>query len=401
MNKVESSNLIPATESEKQAVREQLVRVLASSHFSHSKRYPAFLHYIVEQSLCGKSEDIKERSIGIEVFHRDADYETNTDPIVRVTAGAIRRRLQQYYYEPGREAELQIELPSGSYIPVFHVPENVAVPADAAPYEAPAVTSSAAMSRAKRFRIEKLHLGPRWARYAAAVAVLAVLVSSSFTYKQEAANNPLNQIWNPLIATNQTILLCVANARPNDFGENISLPDALIMNDVESTLKARKRGYQVIDLSTADLSKMGNGPLVFVGPYHTAAQLTQGLRYTFDLTENPSSVPGSPKTEAVIKDSLSSAQWPSEHSGTYDKNYAILARFTDKTLGRPVVLVSGETPAATTAASQLLTDAKYADLLASRAPSDWQKQNFEAVILTEAQNHQPGPPQIAAAYFWQ
>src|SRR5437867_6516627 len=71
--------------------------------------------------LDGEGERIKERTIGIEVFGRDPDYDTNLDPIVRMTAGEIRKRLAQYYVEADHERELRIELPSGSYVPEFHL----------------------------------------------------------------------------------------------------------------------------------------------------------------------------------------------------------------------------------------------------------------------------------------
>src|ERR1700679_106029 len=105
-------------------VREQLGRLLANPFFSHSKRFPTFLHFVVEHTLAGDSENIKERTLGIEIFGRDADYDTASDPIVRVTAAEIRKRVAQYYQDPAHEHELRISLPSGSYIPQFHWPRG-------------------------------------------------------------------------------------------------------------------------------------------------------------------------------------------------------------------------------------------------------------------------------------
>ena len=101
------------------AIREQLVRLLAHPLFANSKRYPALLAYVVEQTLLGNASDLKERSIGIEVFGREPSYDANADPIVRITAGEVRKRLSQYYYDATHQGELVIELPVGSYVPVF------------------------------------------------------------------------------------------------------------------------------------------------------------------------------------------------------------------------------------------------------------------------------------------
>lgn len=386
------------TDAEQISIREQLDRVLASPHFNHSKRYPAFLRYIVDETLSGRTDDVKERTIGIQVFHRSADYETNTDPIVRVTAGAIRRRLAQYYLEPEHANELLIELPPGTYVPSFHFPARasglLAIPKPFAEHAEEAEPS---------LITRKWNGSPRWLRYAAAAALTAVLVSSSFTYKQQAANNPVNQFWYPLTASKQTLLLCVANARENDFGENVSLPDMLTLSGIQNTLKARNRSYRVVDISTTDPSKVSGSPTVFVVPYHNqwAMQLTQSLRYSFGTRSNPTPQAGLPRTIGLIKDSFSQTEWSDEHTGIHDKNYAIVARFLEPGLGRTVVLISGLSPAGTTAAGELITDPRFTDLLASHAPSDWQKMNLEAIVRTQTENHQAGAPEIEATYFWQ
>jgi len=107
------------TEAFKAAVREELERILANQHFVASKRYPSFLRFVTARALETHPDLIKERVVGVEVFGRDPDYDTSADPIVRVTAAEIRKRLEQYYQEPGHEGEVRISLPAGSYIPHF------------------------------------------------------------------------------------------------------------------------------------------------------------------------------------------------------------------------------------------------------------------------------------------
>src|SRR5580692_6923412 len=104
------------------AVREQLNRLLAHSLFTNSKRYPVLLAYTVEQTLLGNASELKERTIGVEAFGREPDYDVNLDPVVRTTAAEVRKRLSQYYYNPDHAKELIIELPVGSYVPSFREP---------------------------------------------------------------------------------------------------------------------------------------------------------------------------------------------------------------------------------------------------------------------------------------
>src|SRR6202046_661791 len=100
-------------------VAAQRDRLLVNVHFSNSKRFPSFLRFIVQEELEGRGDQLKERTIGVEVFGRDASYDTTSDPIVRVTATEIRKRIAQYYQDSGSSDELRISLPPGSYVPHF------------------------------------------------------------------------------------------------------------------------------------------------------------------------------------------------------------------------------------------------------------------------------------------
>jgi len=112
----------PSSELEKTAVQQQLEKLLATPLFNSSKRYPSFLKYVVTHSLAGQTDQLKERILGVEIFGRLADYDTNTDPIVRVTAAEIRKRIEQYYQDPKHSQEIRLYLPAGSYAPQYSWP---------------------------------------------------------------------------------------------------------------------------------------------------------------------------------------------------------------------------------------------------------------------------------------
>jgi hypothetical protein len=84
-------------EKERADVLQQLDRLLENSHFSNSRRFPNFVRFIVQEELGGRGDQLKERTLGIEVFGREPGYDTTSDPIVRVTAAEIRKRIAQYY----------------------------------------------------------------------------------------------------------------------------------------------------------------------------------------------------------------------------------------------------------------------------------------------------------------
>src|SRR5437016_10733011 len=78
------------------AIREQLERILESPGFRNSKRYPNLLRHVVERALQGQISDLKERTLGIDVFGRSPNYDPAADPVVRVSAGEIRKRIAKY-----------------------------------------------------------------------------------------------------------------------------------------------------------------------------------------------------------------------------------------------------------------------------------------------------------------
>lgn len=100
-------------------LREHLEQIIRSSAFKGSHRSQIFLTHVVERSLGGDSESLRERTIGMELFGRPADYDTGEDAIVRVTASDVRRRLLQFYGNPIGGGRVRIEIPSGAYLPEY------------------------------------------------------------------------------------------------------------------------------------------------------------------------------------------------------------------------------------------------------------------------------------------
>ena len=105
-----------------EAVNAAVVRILSSANFDASERNRNFLTYVVEQTLAGRAERIKAYNIATAVFGRDERFDPQLDSIVRIEAGRLRRSLERYYLTDGRDDRLKIEIPRGSYVPVFGFP---------------------------------------------------------------------------------------------------------------------------------------------------------------------------------------------------------------------------------------------------------------------------------------
>lgn len=102
-----------------EAVRDQVRRMAASDTFARSDRLVKFLQFVTEEALQGRAEQLKEPVLAIEVFGRDPSYDSKTDSVVRVTAGKLRFKLKEYYSSEGAADPIFIEVPKGSYSPVF------------------------------------------------------------------------------------------------------------------------------------------------------------------------------------------------------------------------------------------------------------------------------------------
>jgi adenylate cyclase len=125
------------------AVRAELDRILASKGFATAGRLSKLLRHVVGKTLAGETDQLKEYAVGIEVFDRDAKYDPRLDSIVRVEAGRLRTKLDEYYNGEGSGSPIRINLPRGGYSAVF---EPVAAPT------APPRADSAAVARVRRSR---------------------------------------------------------------------------------------------------------------------------------------------------------------------------------------------------------------------------------------------------------
>ncbi|HUL09095.1 MAG TPA: hypothetical protein VLV76_22380 [Candidatus Acidoferrum sp.] len=149
----------------------QVERIVACPEFDASERNRRFLEYVVGETLAGRTERIKAYSIATSVFGRDVSFDPQSDPIIRIEAGRLRRSLERYYLTAGKHDPIRIEIPKGSYVPTFRSEADDTSPGNTSNGLAaalPPATIGAARSRPQH---------PPWRRQAAlAGSVLAILL---------------------------------------------------------------------------------------------------------------------------------------------------------------------------------------------------------------------------------
>jgi hypothetical protein len=402
------------------AIREQLQRLLAHPLFCNSKRYPALLAYAVEETLKGNGAELKERSIGIEVFGRSPSYDANADPVVRITAGEVRKRLMQYYYDSNHDGEVVVELPVGSYVPLFQVvglqeePE-VLQPAPELPVEVAVAVPAPAVSHSTR---------PfAWILVSVLVAIAGVAgYDLASRPKDPPPPNSIDRFWAAITAGSNTATFCLgdpardldareinsldppkvqANPEPLYFRLHYSglfaMADVITLTHAAAALENRHKAFRVLPASGASFAQLREGPIVLIGAFDNiwTLRVTQRLRFGFE----------SKNGVALIVDRKSRTQttWATAWDQPYEKlsrDYAIVARIHDSITGQPIIIAAGISEEGTEAAGEILYNPVYLDSLLAKAPKNWEQMNIEAVIETQVIQGHPGPPAVLAVEAW-
>lgn len=403
------------SEKEKSAIQEQLERLLANPHFSNSRRFPSFMRYVVGLTLNGHEDALKERTLGVEVFGRKADYDTASDPIVRVTAAEIRKRIAQYYQEPGHESELRISLPAGSYVPQFQGPANE-VAAATEPLSAPILQPAVDVDTAFVKQTPAHH--HFWRGFVVSFLVLIVVAGGGAWLWQTQRRSPFEFFWGPVLQANDPVLLCIADQQQyssielrdaNDPNKLVILNDtltAVVMADlspiahVAGLLQANRKKYSLKGESATNLTDLRAGPTIFIGAFDNAwtLRLTAPLRYHF-VNDPQMAELGIVDSKAPTK-TLWMVNRKQQLATNNYQDYAIIARFTDNITGEPAIVVAGVARGGTIAAGEFLTDPGDLAELMRAAKAAGNKQNMEVILGTQIIGGQPGAPTVEAMYFW-
>jgi hypothetical protein len=407
------------TEAEKATILGELHNILDSQSFRNSARGKQFLAYVVQHKLEGRDEFLKERMIGIEIFHRKADYPTADDSVVRVQAGEVRRRLEQYYYAAPSPSPVRIELPHGSYAPEFCWGNGPSL-----------VIKTPTLPEKKRWL--------SWRALAVAGVALAVIAGLVTKLYQKPRESALEQFWSPVFATSQPVLICLAKpvfyrpsldlyrrystSHPGTFQTEVErysqpLPfdpkEKLVWGDL---LLYHEYGVAVGDVyvaarlsalfdhidkpsqirvGTNSFEDLRNSPAVVVGAFNNrwTLQMTSNLRFGFAEQD------GSLRIQEEGPSGLTRSRILGPH-GEVQEDFAIVTRLLDSKSGQVLIAAAGIGAAGTQAAGEFISRRDYIEQVFRKAPPDWQKKSLQVLLQTTVTDSVPGPPQVIATYFW-
>jgi len=398
---------VPASVAERTLVLKELDSILASYHFQSSKRYPALLKYVVDATLDGRSGDLKERTLGVEVFGRDPDYDTSADPVVRLSAGEVRKRIAQYYHETGGGSRVQIELPLGSYVPEFLLrgPETPEVRPELVTER---LASSGNQAPAGRHRLVIGILS-------ATVLVAALAAGGIYAYHRASAAKGavIDKFWGPMVKSAEPVLIVVGpgnraktlspETETTSFGvhttspsHHISLASATALANVAGVLHQRGVAQVIKEEAETSLTDIHSRSLILIGATNNAwtMRLIGPLRFHFTP---------SPMVQILDTKNPQNTDWSIDFTKPYSSvstDYAIVARYYDPTTEGPVMVIAGVGPYGTEAASAFAVTPQYLEQITRQLPAGWENRNIELVLKTEVIDGKAGPPLLVSSEVW-
>jgi hypothetical protein len=428
-NRVSHAHLPPESSEAKAIILRELEKILESPPFRSSSRRKEFLSYVVHRSLEGHHELLKERTIGTEVFHRDADYATGDDPVVRVQAGEVRRRLEQYYYTAPPDVPVRIEIPIGSYHTEFHWNTQPGVPKEAHAEHAVEPSSHPVTPAFPNRRIWLLIV-------AAAGFALGIAVFGLSLRHHRPPQSPLDLFWAPVFKTSEPVIICLA--KPVVYRPSVEMYQRYTRAHPGTFETEPERDNEILPLKPNEKLTWGDmmvypGYGVASGDAYAAVQISNlllrmgkpsqvriGKSYSFeDLRTSPAVVLGAFNNkwtmqmtsnlhfalqfDAGIREQIPSGRvWESQFNshGEYTADYGVVSRLLDSKTGQFLVSAGGVGSPGTQAAGEVISNLQYLEEALRTAPADWNKKNFQLVVQTNVIDSIPGPPQVVASYFW-
>ncbi len=424
-------------------ILKQLDRITASSLFRNSKRYPSLLRYIVDETLAGRADLLKERTLGTYVFGRTADYDTNLDPVVRISAGEVRKRIAQYYQSPGHEHDFRIEIPLGSYVPRFYRPlengwndvsseekrfsiaaddhDNLEVAFTLIEPSVPENGRRAAERALPEIRPSQspLHLT---AVYAMLVAVLAAWSVSALRVSLRSQLTPGEALfWGKMLHSKEPALIVLGVHSFDNQGNDISplshasrpqpqqtllaamtrsdmvhLSDLTSYGEIVRLLTSHTHSFRTQGAADTTLEQLRQGPFVLIGGFNNlwTERLSQELRFRL-VTLNG--------LDNVIQDSQHPETiWSLDTTRSAlanSRDYGVVSFFFDPETEQYVTLAAGIGKSGTEAAADFLTNEKDASAW-FKTVQPQSRTNVQVVLSTDVIEGKHGPPHVIASYFW-
>lgn len=338
---------------ELEALQSQVQRILQSKAFRTSEVQRNLLAYLAEKSISGTADNLKEYTLGLDVFAKPASYDPRQESVVRMHVARLRQKLAEYYRLEGLEDPIIVDLPKGGFKVTFE-----ARPALPKISEPPVVVE---VPR-PRYRREMI-LGAACAVAIACTVLLATQLWRVERTTPEAAGwtPELRELWSPILSSNRPLVICLSNASANSAGFGTASGAFLLGR----FLGQRKHDIQLTPSDQLSMPEIAMGNVVFVGPASGSRQIKavppdQQIVLENNGIRNLTPRAGEP---AFLADR------PPRDPQDYADSYALISHVPGLVSNGELLYFSGNQIPAVTGAVQALTDPNFARTLVARMKS--------------------------------
>jgi hypothetical protein len=420
--------------------------ILASSVFNSSKQCQILLRYVVDFSLAGRDELLRERVIGATVFGRAPDYDTGNDPVVRARVAEVRKRLAQYYLDRLDKPAVQISIPKGSYRAIFSY--GLPLPHDewsdgasednkiTADFPLPLATAGGSIAASEKGRRNPLGIWyPLRSRTSLTALLIVIAIMGGWLALQSWQNqrraNLFKQFWAPFSSSSKPAVIYIgANAAYRlsrsyletyrrqhdiqnagldflvDLQPSASIPESDLVptnkligfGDVAATARVTSmlaklgKNYDLRYGNDITITDLQSSPAILIGGFSNAwtMQINHGLRYT--LEQGDKVVDSNDKSKIW--------QWKEDEANQRQDDYAVLSRLVRSPTGSFVLSIAGIASSSNQATADFISDPRQIDKLLRTAPPGWENKNMQVVLHTTTINDIPTSVDVQAIYFW-
>jgi len=358
---------------EVEASSAQIQRILQSKAFRTSEVHRNLLNYLAEKSLSGDAENIKEYTVGLDVFAKPSSYDPRQESTVRMHVARLRQKLSEYYRTEGVDDPIIVDLPKGGFRVTF----------EPRPVEAEPVLQISPATTDRRHYWYELALG-----VALLFAILVALYFGNRLYQVQQATqtsqwtDDLRQLWEPLISANRPLILAVSTTRPSSGAGPAS---GLVR--LGAFLESGRTKVQVLSGDQIEAPEVAMGNVVWVGSVKDNRQMQamfagRPLALEADGIHNLQPKPGEP---TLIADP------PLTDPQETEESYALISRVPGLYRNGEVLYLSGNRAASITGGVTYFTDPTYAKMLIEklRGPDGKIPRYYQVVLKVRSMDDMP------------
>jgi hypothetical protein len=343
----------------------QIQRIISSKTFKTSEVHRNLLTYLAEKSLSGEAQNLKEYTVGLDVFGKPSSYDPRQESVVRMHVGRLRQKLTEYYRTEGVGEPILVDLPKGGFAVTF-APRPVVVEPEVAPPAVPARTiSHREITLAALLAVSLVAAGY--------FAVRLLRVQQTTGSSVAAAATPwtpeLQELWSPLLSSERPLMVTLATGAAGSAGASSTVTGVGTANAaflLGQFLGQRKHNVFPIRSDLLSMGEIAMGDVIFVGSTVGKPQIQSipPIDPAFVLTpEGVKIVKPAPGEQAFLKDEMLKG---APGGQDVEESHALISNLPGLYGNGSILYLEGNQVASVMGAVQALTDPDLARQLVAR-----------------------------------